>query len=581
MILQNGQTPPQIPGLFVNVVPPQTTFLSPAPTGILGVVGTAPWGPVNAPTNVGGLNDYATKFGNPQNRVRDMGTAVWVANLQGAQQFKCVRVTDATDVAAAAYLGMSATPTKVSGGTGFVANDTVTFSNGAVITVDTVTGGVITTFHVSAQPTAETSGTLSQTATSGVGTTATFSFVYVTGATVAGKYTGSLGNQALVSLSPGSQANTRRVIVNLPGLPVETFDNIGSGLTANALWIAIVAAINSGNAVRGGSNLIVATAGASTDAPATSTAALSGGTDGASGVTDTTLIGADTTPRSGMYALRTQNCSVGMLADCVTPATWPTQVAFGLSEGIYMIGVTAAGDTISDAVSNKASDGVDSYAFKLMFGDWCFFLDSINGLTRLVSPQGFIAGWIAANGPQYSSLNKQLAGIVGTQKSQTNTVYFDDDLQTLNRAGIDVITNPVPGGSYFGARLGCNASSNPATNGDNYTRMTNFIAATLNLGLGPFVGRLQSPTVQQNAQATLTSFFFDLWQQGAIGTSDPQQIPYAIAISNNQSQVTSGQMIASVQVTYLSVIDDFIVNVEGGQTVVQPSGNPQPLNVGA
>lgn len=580
-IQQAGQALPNLPGLYVNVVPPQNTFLSPAETDILGIVGTAIWGPVDAPTNVGGLTDYATKFGNPQNRLYDMGTPVWTANLQGAQNFRCVRVTDSTDVAATAPLGIVGVPTKVAAGTGYVVGDTITYPNGAILTVASVTGGGVTTWTVTQQPTAETAGTLTQTATSGIGTGATFSFAYTSGMTATGKYTGSLGNSVQVSLAPGNQIGTWKATVYLPGVGTEVFNNIGLGLTGTVLWAAIVAAINSGNAIRGASNIIVATAGSASTAPTSQTVTLTGGLDGASGVTATALIGIDTSPRTGMYALRSQGCSVGVLSDCSAPTSWAAQVAFGLSEGVYMIGITASGDTISDAVTNKSSEGIDSYSFKLLFGDWCYFNDTINGAIRVVSPQGFVAGWKAAWEPQFSALNQQLLGIVGTQKTATNTVYQTDDLVTLNQAGFDVITNPSVGGAYFSCRLGHNSSSNPAIRGDNYTTMTNFIAATLNQGLGPFVGQLQSPTVQANALATLNAFFNDLWTQGAIGSSNPAQVPWAATISNNPAQVASGQMIANTAVIFLSVIEEFITNVQGGQTVTIPSGNPQPQQLAA
>lgn len=577
MILQSGQAQPNLPGLYVNVVPPQTDFLSPAATDVLGIVGTATWGPVDAPTAVGGLSDYVTKFGAPQTRAYDLGTPVWTANLQGAQNFRCVRVTDGTDVAASGVLGLSGTPTLNAGGTGNAANDVLTLSNGATVKVLTVATGAVATFSQLTQPTSQPANPVAVASTTGTGSGATFDYAYAEGATLVSKWTGSGANGDSAKLSAGSQAGTWKATLFHPGNPTEIFDNIGAGLAGAALWAAIAAAVNGGNAVRGPSQLMVASAGASTAAPAAQSIALSGGTDGASGVTTTMLLGVDESPRTGLYALRSSGCSVAMLSDCADPSTWPDQAAFGLSEGVYVIGTTAQGDTIANAAADIASAGVDSYAFKLMFGDWCYFLDTINGVTRLVSPQGFVTGWIAANGPQLSSLNKQLQGIVGTQKSQTNTVYMDDDLETLEDAGIDVITNPVPGGAYFGCRIGCNTSSNSAVNGDNYTRLTNFIAETLNQGLGQFIGQLQTPTEQAQALATLNAFFSDLWSQGAIGSSNPSQIPWAVTISNNPAQVTAGQQIANAAVIYLSVIQEFVVNVQGGQTVTIPTASPQPL----
>jgi hypothetical protein len=52
-----------------------------------------------------------------------------------------------------------------------------------------------------------------------------------------------------------------------------------------------------------------------------------------------------------------------------------------------------------------------------------------------------------------------------------------------------VIANPCPGGAFFGSRIGKNTSSNSAINGDNYPRLTYYIAYTLNSAMGIQVGR--------------------------------------------------------------------------------------------
>lgn len=36
-----------VPDLYVQIVPPQTQYLNGVPTNILGIVGTASWGPTN------------------------------------------------------------------------------------------------------------------------------------------------------------------------------------------------------------------------------------------------------------------------------------------------------------------------------------------------------------------------------------------------------------------------------------------------------------------------------------------------------------------------------------------------------
>jgi hypothetical protein len=486
-----------VPDVYVQIVPPQVTLLNGLPTNILGVVGTATWGPVNAPTIVGSMADYARLFGAIQARKYDMGTAVAAAVLQGASNFRCVRVTDGTDVAASAVVQTNCL-------------------------------------------------------------------------TLTAKYTGTLGNALSVSIGAGSQASTYRATVTMPGVVPEVFDNIGAGLSGNALWVAIATAINNGQSgLRGPSQLIVATAGAGTAAPTSTSYTLAGGTDGATSITSSVLLGQDTVPRKGMYALRGTYASIAMLADCDDSTSWSNQVAFGLSEGIYMILTGPAGDSISNAITTKATAGIDSYTAKLLFGDWVYFNDTVNGQIRMISPQGFVAGRLANLSPEQSSLNKPLYGIVGTQKSYQNLTYSSAELQALGQAGIDVITNPIPAGSMFGVRFGHNTSSNAVTNGDNYTRMTNYIAYTLNAGMGLFVGQLQSATVRRNAAATISSFLANMEQQGMIGAVNggPAYSVQIDAANNPMSRVALGYMQADVKVIYLSIIEKFLINVEGGQSV--------------
>ena len=157
-----------------------------------------------------------------------------------------------------------------------------------------------------------------------------------------------------------------------------------------------------------------------------------------------------------------------------------------------------------------------------------------------------------------------MLGIVGTQKSYANQQYSSAEVQALGAAGIDVITNPVPGGKYFGARFGRNTSSNAVINGDNYTRMTNYIASTLNAGMGIYIGRLISPTEMAQAKATLDSFFSNMFQQKMI-----QGWKVVLNASNNpQSRTALGYQQADVKVQYLAINSYFLINVEGGQSVV-------------
>jgi len=276
-----------------------------------------------------------------------------------------------------------------------------------------------------------------------------------------------------------------------------------------------------------------------------------------------------------MYALRAQGCSVGVLCDADDPTQWGAQASFGTSEGIYMILVGPAGDNIANAVNVIQQSGVNSFSAKLMFGDWIFWSDQANGIIRLVSPQGFVAGRLANLSPEQSSLNKPLNNVVGTQRSGTpgsgqSATYSEAELQALFANGIDVISNPQPGGAYWGVRCGHNTSSNQATNGDNYTRMTDFIAATLAAGMGQFVGQVINARLFRRIQATQLSFLYALLQQGVLGSTDGS-LPFTVICdtSNNPPSRTGlGYVQSDAQVQFQGINEKFIVNVEGGQTVV-------------
>jgi phage tail sheath protein FI len=492
-----------VPDLYVQIVPPQNLVLNGVPTNVIGVVGTAPWGPVDEPTIVGTMGDYAQQFGSIVPRTYDMGTQVAAAVQQGAQNFRCVRVTDGTDAAASSVVP---------------------------------------------------------------GSNASFAAIY----------TGSLGNNITLTLGAGTQPSSWKLSVLLSGFEPEVYDGLlGNG---SAFWTGLAAAVNSGmGPQRGPSLLVIASSGGTTASPAPFSLALgssSAGADGATQVGTSQMVGADVPTRSGMYALRGQGCGIALLADCSASTTWTTQAGFGLEEGIYMILTTAPGDTISNAVTTKAAVGLDSYAAKLMFGDWLWWTDQVNNTIRLVSPQGFAAGRLANLSPEQSSLNKQIYGVIGSQRTGTpgsgqNTAYSAADLSALLGAGIDLICNPQPGGSYWGVRGGHNTSSNAATNGDNYTRLTNYIAETLAAGMGQYVGQVVNSSLFQNIRSTQLSFLNNMHGQGLLGSTDGS-LPFSVICdtSNNPSSRTGlGYVQSDSQIQYQAINERFIVNVEGGQTV--------------
>ena len=496
-----------VPDLYVQIVAPQNLVLNGVPTNVIGVVGTASWGPISEPVALSTMADYATAFGPVAARKYDMGTPVATAVQQGASAFRCVRVSDGTDSAASYAVGLA---------------------NGS------------------------------------------FSVLF------SARYSGSLGNTVSLALSAASVPGTWQLTIAMPGLVPEVYTNIAAPSPA-VFWQNLVNAVNLGNGpVRGPSQIVVASMGTATAAAAAAFGpqGLSGGSDGASGVTPAMIVGQDTVPRTGMYALRVQGCGIGVLSDVDDPTQWTTQAAFGLSEGVYMILTGPMGQTIAGAVTLVQQAGLNSYSAKLMMGDWVYWNDQTNSVTRLVSPQGFTAGRLANLSPEQSSLNKPLYSVVGTQRSgvpgsgQTST-YSDAELATLFQNGIDVIANPQPGGAYWGVRSGHNTSSNPAINGDNYARLTNYIAATLAAGMGQFVGKVINANLFKQVRSTQLSYLQNLYSQGVLGSVDGS-MPFSVIcdLTNNPMSRTSlGFVQSDAQVQFQSINEKFIVNVEGGQTV--------------
>ncbi|NHN88863.1 phage tail protein [Acetobacter conturbans] len=503
-----------VPDLYIQIVTSGATSLSGAQTDIIGVVGTGSWGPINTPVVFGTSVERIAAFGPMQQSSYDLATTVSTAILQGASDFVGVRVTDGTD-----------SPASVS----------------VVAEKDSTTTQII----------------------------------------LNSKYTGSYGNNITFQILSGSAPNTWKIIVAIPTQIPEVFDNISANGGNPAFWSTLVSAINSGqSSVRGPSQIVVASLGTDTTvAPAAiATTPLTGGTDGNTNVVSQTLVGNDGTTRTGMYSLRGQQCSIGILSGVTDDTTWTTQAAFGLDEGIYMLTSGPAGESVDTAITKRSSVGVDSYALKALLGDWIYWYDSENALTRLVSPSGFAAGKLAALSPQLPSLNKELYGIIGSQKSglvssgQTLT-YSSAELEALFSNGIDVICNPAPGGSYWAVRAGINISSNSEINGDEYTRVTNFISETIAGGMGIYIGQPISPTLFSDVEATLTGFLSDLESQGVIGTTSGT-VPYSVICStqnNPQSRTSLGFLQADISVTYFGINKKFIVNITGGADVTVSS----------
>jgi len=246
-------------------------------------------------------------------------------------------------------------------------------------------------------------------------------------------------------------------------------------------------------------------------------------------------------------------------------------------------------DTIANAIATSTNAGVDSPWFKYILGDWPTWYDSYNGVSRLINPAAFGIGIYGNLSPQQSALNKPLQGISATQRSTIGQTYSDAELSLINLGGIDTILAPSssPGGFYFSFATGRNASSNTAANGDEYTRMTNFlIRTTQSKAAGSFIGQLQSIQPNDQTRANAKSLFDGLSAQLAspqvgLGINGQGMIdrPWLVQcdLSNNPPNLQAlGYLFLYWQVRYLNVIRYFVVKFQGGGNVTVNIQNTPP-----
>lgn len=737
-----------VPGVYGDIILP-TPFLLGTPTNLEGLVGVGSWGPLNSIIPVSKPTDCALVLGPPVIRTYDIASYVSASSqIGGAIGYLCVRVSDGTDTAATAAIQAGATNAT---GTITINDNTLGVTNinvnGTVVTAGTAyvvgpnlaatTQNLLTFLQSSADVninkmtyalgagqniiacTSVLSGTAGNayTLTNGTSTThVTVSGATLTGGaavgatamTLAGKYTGKLGNQIQFSIQNGSAANSYMGIVVFPGMVPEQFNNVpgptpatntitftanpapadtvtvagtaitfvasgavgnqvnigatlgntvanlmgllitsvdanlikvtqtinaaqtvitlsanqvistgafagsaGNALTLaksstaitiggatfsggvgtwNAFWVNLASVINNGNAFHGPSFFTVAVAGTAIVPPVLSNAiTLSGGTDGATGVTDATLMGQDIVPRKGMYTLRNANVDCFTLCDLSTVADYAAIVSFGIQETAMPILASPSGDTIANALATRINAGVDSPWFWYILGDWPYFYDSFNGQTRLINPSAMGIGIVGNLSPQQSPLNKPLQGVSATQRSTIGQTYSEAELSLVNTGGIDTILSPPssPGGFYFSFATGRNASSNTAAQGIEYTRMTNFlIRAAQSKAAGSFVGQLQSiqpnDQTRSNAKALFDGFSAQLASsQVGLGINGQGMIdrPWLVQcdlLNNPPNLQALGYLFLYWQVRYLNVIRYFVIKFQGGGNVSISVQNTPP-----
>lgn len=624
----------QASDLYVVITPPPS-FITGVPTDVFGAVGTASWGPVDTPILTGSPADAVAAFGprsvaaltDIHDLINDMILAYTQAGQGGGtMQGFGVRVTDGSDTPAQGLIedvGQQAVAVLQGIYTGALGNNLQmilspgAYPNTTSVTLKPFNGAAAETFINI--PNAGFADTLKRYLAQGqnsvrgpsklmrvvmIGTPTTITGEAGTPAQTPNDVIKTFTDALLHgNVQPGTLVVTDShnvTFTDKQGVGTLVSNQVGASGTVDyasgAISFTYATAAPTGTTFSYGYKYGVA----NNNVPPSQTVVFSGGTDGRAGVTAAMLLGNDTSvPKTGAYSLRSQIPNVGVAWICGLGAVagdssiYALAAALADSEGMAWVFTFPTGTTSQDAVTLKQGYGITSYNV-IFVKDWLYIFDATNNVTRLMPPTAVFGGRLATLNPSLSPGNKSVLGVYGTERFNTTTgnivAYSLAEAGLLESNGITFITNPVPGGAYFGIRNGMSASADQVTGPIEYGRMTNFIAKSLAQFMGVFVGQNQSSQPQdplRNAVKTMLDGFFsslanaqfpmiDSWLSicGFQASGSPQ------AGYNTPETISHHYLYALAKVRYLSSVRFFILSLLGGTTVVTVANSveqQQPL----
>lgn len=594
---------------YIVVQTPASTSIQGVETGIVGLVGTASWGPFNVPKRFGSPAAAVRTFGQAKNKSNDMPSDIALQFAQRVPTVVGVRVGDGTQAKATKALVSASRGTVTIGGT-FVAGNTVMVTLAGVaytytvVAADVNLAGVaasvanllngnrgfraLATARVSAEVITivalANNNAITLAASANPGTAGNITAT-ASGATLANGgadlgtfnalYHGTDGNLIKHEFTPnvnstGAAPKWDLTLVLNGAVPTS---ELFTGLNEATISAEIVSALANGQGpTRGPSVIARFTAGAVGNVAPVAEGTFAGGANGDAALTSSQQLGTDQAiPRTGMYALKDNGVQVMCLCGNTDSTTWVAQLGFAKKIGSLVVLSMPANLSTEQAIALKKSAGIAN-EYAAMIKDYCQYLDTVNSVYRLVPPAPFAVARIASLTPEQSPGNKPVESVVATERTIADQPYDLDEIGQLTAAGILFITNPVPAGNFFGLRHGLNTSSNSAINGIEWPRMTNFIAYSLVGAFGEFIDQNQTTRkddpVRAAAKKKLLNFFNDLKRDGYI-EDFKVNMEYSEAgeTPNTKQSVRDGFMKAVVAVQYKSVVRFFLVTLIGGKTV--------------
>ena len=512
--------PPFADGVYTTILTPQPTTVVPPNASASGMVGTGTLGVPGIPYLVSTENDVLRSVGYQTTAAHDLGTYAkqYIYACQDMKQpayLYIVRATDGTDTA-------------------------------ATVTVK------------------DTQGTPGNV-------------VVFTGFSTGSGLNGGTAQCTLLTQYPTGQ-NTYNLTLTTPFGASETFTNIvgyttvsgTSSYNAATLVANTIAAVNNGQSTgRGPSQYWTASAPGtqSTFAPSLVAFAAAGGTDGASGVTSSNLIGTQSLASSkGLYALQGQNIAQFCIAGLTDLTQAASMAQFAVAQPSLAVGPAfTQGTPIATQVTSKVTNNFTS-PYSVAVSDFYQWNDPINGL-RWLSPESAIMGIIASQPPSYSPGNQPANGlsfIVQTERTQNPRGATEANLATSNNITWIGPMNRAP--SQLGLANGQNASGAAGRDGINWTKLTNWIVTNAQSALGTIVDDLQTQSPTDATRSYAKKICNDLLSKANLDlylvTCDKS--------NNSNATIAAGYLFIRLDMTYKGVARFVNLLANGSTTVIIP-----------
>lgn len=356
---------------------------------------------------------------------------------------------------------------------------------------------------------------------------------------------GTWGNSLTVTVSAGTKANTFKVQL-VYGSESETWDNLIIQQPATPIQGAVLASAVFGTGSTGGQSLLsYATfpGTANTNAWATGTFTMSGGTDGAP-TASSDYVGSNTGgTKTGLYALDSSPVNYVFCAE-------QTDASINSALQTNAANITQSGGTPRKAIvavprSTQAS-GLQTLIAALdsdrIIPTWLFqqVYDPVTNQNQVVSPLGFMAGLLAQLKPHQTPSNKQIFGTLGVDP---NMIIGPSDIATAMQAHCNIIGVRTPAFSK-GVMGGWTASQTAGDSQQLYVRaMKDYIDSLVFTIGGQYVDAPITPDLWRQIKQSVDNILYPMKKPTT--AADQMIADYKITCdsSNNPSNVTQQNMV--------------------------------------